>query len=698
MGALPYWLGLGGLVLGQSVMIVALWRRSRRSAARAMRVAQSLRRQRHFQRAVFEAMPHALSVRDVQGRLVLCNAAFEELFDVARGAIIRRTLLDSGLTGSNAYAALDIHEDYLRLLDEGTPVEEERNLHVGGLPRRFLHWAVPIRMQRVAQPVGLVSGTIDVNAHHRLVELLESARVRAETASRAKSSFLATMSHEIRTPMNAVLGLLELLMRERRLSPQDRESAGLAHGAARNLLSLIDDALNLSKVEAGGLELVPRAARLEGIVREVAHVFDGLARPRGLAIEVHLDETLAPWHAVDASRFRQIVNNLVSNAIRYTDRGVVAIHLRSLGVAEEVESVILRVSDTGIGMAPDELRKIFTPFYQAASAGRRTGDGTGLGLAIVQGLCERMGGEIAADSRPGVGTSISISLRLPVLPGPDAVEGEGDAHPPSRPRFRSGRFHVLVVDDHPANRLLLQRQLDYLGMRSSVAGDGQEALALWRAGGFDMVIADCSMPVMDGCELTAQIRAIEHERQLPRCPVLGCTAHVRDGERRRALDAGMDECLTKPLDVDGLLQALQRHLPLDESGPAMAQDSAPEWKSQPAAFDLASLHGFSSGNIRLEAEFLATLLRANDGDMKEVSARVHGGAVGSAVTIAHRIKGAARIVRATRVVRACEALEAAAPLGRVEDTARALSALESAMSEFNTAISKHLQEGGSLAH
>jgi len=696
---MPYWLGLGGMLLAQSVLIVALWKELRRSRTRTRRTLQQLRRQRQSHRAVLEAMPHAISIRDAQGRLVFCNAAYEQLFGVARGAIVHRTLPDSGLTGRNADEALVIHQDYLRLLSEGTPVEEERNLEVGDGPRRFLHWAAPIRMRLAARPVGLVSGTIDMDAHHRLVALLESARVRAEAASRAKSSFLATMSHEIRTPMNAVLGLLELMVRERRLSPQDREAADLAHGAARNLLSLIDDALNLSKVEAGGLELVPRPARLQAIVREVANVFDGLARPRGLAIELHVDEALAPWHSVDAARFRQIVNNLVSNAIRYTDRGTVTIHLASQGVTDEVESVLLQVSDTGIGMAPDELRKVFTPFYQAASAGKRAADGTGLGLAIVQGLCERMGGEISADSRPGGGTHIGIALRLPVLLGPDAGEEEGSPLPSSRPLLRSGRrFHVLVVDDHPANRLLLQRQLDYLGMRSSVAGDGAEALAMWRASGFDMVIADCSMPVMDGCELTAQIRAIEQERRLPRCPVLGCTAHVRDGERRRALDAGMDECLTKPLDVDGLLQALQRHLPLDEGSAEVARDSAPEWKARPAAFDLASLHGFSSGNVRLEAEFLATLLRANNGDMKELIARIHGAGDGSVAAIAHRIKGAARIVRATRVVHACEALELAASLGHAEESAKALSALESAMEEFNAAISKHLQDGGSLAH
>ncbi|MGR4869708.1 ATP-binding protein [Variovorax sp. LARHSF232] len=647
---------------------------------------------------MLEGMPHAVGVRDAQARLMYCNAAYERLFGVPRQAVTGKTLLESPLRGENRPVVRAIHERYLQLVADGSVLNEDLDLNMAGHWRRILHWAAPISLRAGAERVAFVSGAVDMTERHHLVELIKSARAKAEAANRAKSNFLATMSHEIRTPMNAVMGVLELLVREGRLTAQDRESTELARNSARSLLSLIDDILDISKIEAGGLEVVPRPAQVAPIVHEVANVFQSLARQRGLVITVHIDERLARWHAVDATRFKQIVNNLVSNAIKYTDQGGVTIELGSQGVSNDVESVLLEVRDSGIGIAPEDVNNLFKPFFQAEAAGPRTIGGTGLGLPIVQRLCMRMGGDISVTSQCGVGTSISVALRLLVLPAPEMEEATDDEPPaPVVPQAERGRFQILVVDDHPANRLLLQRQLDFLGYRNAVAPDGQEALALWREGNFDAVITDCSMPVMDGYALTAAIRAIEREQQLPHCPVLGWTAHVQEHERRKALDVGMDECLLKPLSVDALLEALRRHLP-DHAEPATDSAAQPLQQAQGAAFDLASLKDFSGGDAKIEASFLEAMLRTNMGDLEELDSLMRSGMRDQLASCAHKIKGAARIVRAGRVVRDCEALEAASQAADDAAVADAMAALQHSLGEFNAAMSRQLQVYASLAH
>jgi two-component system sensor histidine kinase EvgS len=260
---------------------------------------------------------------------------------------------------------------------------------------------------------------------------------------------------------------------------------------------------------------------------------------------------------------------------------------------------------------------------------------------------------------------------------------------PERVEHR-GRFKILVVDDHPANRVLLQRQLAFLAFRCETAENGEAALALWRRGGFDLVITDCSMPVMDGYALTTAIRAIEQEQDLPRCPVLGCTAHVQEEERRRALDVGMDECLMKPIGLDALLEALNRHLREDVAIPAAAALPASEPKRATSPFDVHSLQGFSGGDAKIEASFLDALLRTNLSDMEELQGLARSGAMREAAACAHKIKGAARIVKADEVVRACEAVEAAGKGGDAEAISAVVATLAASLDRLNEAISAHL--------
>ena len=637
-------------------------------------VKAELRYQLAFQRAMLDAIPHAICVRDHEARLISCNVAFEQLFETTREEVIGKTVVEPSFNFVERDRREGLHRRYLQLLAERGTISEDVDVRIQGRPYKIFHWAAPVSLSDGEAPVALVAGAIDVNERHHLIEQLESARTRAEAASRAKSNFLATMSHEIRTPMNAVMGMLDLLVREGRLNAADRASAELARDSAEALLGLIDDILDISKIEAGGLEIVPATARLRPLVSEVAQVFQGLARQRGLTLRVEFDPAIGEWHRVDAARFKQIANNLVSNAIKYTDAGTVTIRLRRQERIGDDEALLLEVEDTGIGIAPEDITNLFRPFFQAESAGPRAIRGTGLGLPIVQRLSTRMGGEVEVTSQRGQGTSIRVSLTLPLAPAPDAAPpaAEERARPPA-PAWTGRGFKVLAVDDHPANRLLMQRQLAHLGLECELAEDGESALALWRDGGFDLVLTDCSMQPMDGYALAEAIRSLERERGLPRSPVLGCTAHVQEEDRRHALAAGMDECLMKPLSVHALSAALQRHL---AGGAAEA----------PAETPALSMRSFSGGDVETEVRFLNVLLVANQADLQELAAQVEAADWLQAADRAHRIKGVARLVAAAEVDRDCERLERACKEADPVEVRARLADLVASVGKLDAAI------------
>ncbi|MEJ8848039.1 response regulator [Variovorax rhizosphaerae] len=695
-----HWLYPIGAALLLCLLLVAVWNRAlKKQVTRRLEAEAELRDQLTFQRAMLEGIPHAICVRDMHARLIFCNGAFETFFHVDRQDVLGKTLPESSVTEATPKQVRSVHAQYMQLVAEGRSINEDIDVVLGGEIKHINHWAAPISLVEGGARVAFVSGAIDMTERQQMVAQIETAREKAEAANRAKSNFLATMSHEIRTPMNAVLGMLELMVREGRLSREDLASADLARKSAQGLLGLIDDILDISKIEAGGLEVIPRPAQLRPLIREVANVFASMARQRGLDITVKIDERVAQWHAVDGVRFRQIVNNLVSNAIKYSDEGGVTIRLRHVMRVDDVEHVELEVEDTGIGIGAADLANLFKPFFQAEAAGPRAIGGTGLGLPIVQRLCTKMGAEISVQSQHGKGTSVLVELRLPVLAAPAGLPDEEEARRAAESPLSSLRnCKVLVVDDHPANRMLLKRQLEFLGMQCETAEDGEIALDMWRHDAFDVVITDCSMPVMDGYALTEAIRAIEREKGLPRRPVLGCTAHVQEKERKHALDVGMDECLMKPLSVDALRDALRRHLHGGASaGPA--SDPATTGSATPdQPFDLSTLKTFSGGDPAVESSFMEALLRSNLSDAEELAEFIESNDLGKVASAAHKIKGAARLVKAESVMRDCEALEDAAKEGDADAARERFAALQRSLAEFNDALAALLQAPMPLAH
>jgi len=504
-----------------------------------------------------------------------------------------------------------------------------------------------------------------------LLEQLRQAKDDAEQASQTKSTFLATMSHEIRTPMNAVIGLLELALEDSRGGRCDTQTLQTAHDSAIGLLELIGDILDISRIESGHITLQPVPTNLVELVRATVRVFEGNARAKGL--HLHSELPAAPvWVLADPLRLKQVLSNLISNAIKFTDSGEVQASLL-LPSPTDTDSlaVELSVRDTGIGISPADQARLFNTFVQAD--GPRARQGAGLGLVISRTLAELMGGTLNLQSVEGLGTKVQVSLQLPACAAPV----QADQHDPVLEKS-SGPLNILVVDDYPANLLLLERQLHTLGHRVTLAENGEIALARWQAARFDLVITDCSMPVMDGHELTRRIRSLEGERGLAACRILGVTANAQAEERARCLASGMDECLFKPIG----LRALKNHLPQ-----VHPQQQSPTPRH--TGFNLGELRHLTQDDEQLTRNLLQQLSQSVSEDLATLRALPAEAPGETLRALAHRIKGGAKMLKVRTLVKDCEAIEQAHDQGlpTVDLRLQLQASLETLLDELGDVLS-----------
>jgi two-component system sensor histidine kinase EvgS len=504
-----------------------------------------------------------------------------------------------------------------------------------------------------------------------LLEQLRQAKDDAEQASQTKSTFLATMSHEIRTPMNAVIGLLELALEDSRGGRCDTQTLQTAHDSAIGLLELIGDILDISRIESGHITLQPVPTNLVELVRATVRVFEGNARAKGL--HLHSELPAAPvWVLADPLRLKQVLSNLISNAIKFTDSGEVQASLL-LPSPTDTDSlaVELSVRDTGIGISPADQARLFNTFVQAD--GPRARQGAGLGLVISRTLAELMGGTLNLQSVEGLGTKVQVSLQLPACAAPV----QADQHDPVL-ETSSGPLNVLVVDDYPANLLLLERQLHTLGHRVTLAENGEIALARWQAARFDLVITDCSMPVMDGHELTRRIRSLEGERGLTACRILGVTANAQVEERARCLASGMDECLFKPIG----LRTLKTHLP-------HAHPRQQPTARRASGFNLGELRHLTQDDEQLTRNLLQQLSQSVSEDLATLRALPADAPGETLRALAHRIKGGAKMLKVRTLVKDCEAIEQAHDQGlpTVDHRLQLQASLETLLDELGDVLS-----------
>lgn len=421
---------------------------------------------------------------------------------------------------------------------------------------RLLVQSIQLGLENVALTDALRARTEEVEAANDELEARVAVRTRelsdmatkAQAASRAKSEFLATISHEIRTPLNGVIGMAQV-MEYHPLSRAQRERLGLIQSSAGALLAIINDVLDISKIESGRMEPHIEPFDVQAFCAGLERIYAPLSRDKGLGFRMTFETGAPTMRLGDALKFRQIVSNLISNAIKFTAQGEVGIEISFAG-----DEVHCSVWDTGAGIPPEMRDAVFEPFVQVDGSATRQAGGTGLGLAICRDLATLLGGEIELTSAVGAGSRFDVRLPMP------AVEVADEADAPREAAADHGNSRILVVDDNANNRLVLQSLLRQFDIASGCAADGAQAVEAWSETPWDAILMDVHMPVTDGLEATRRIRALERQRGLARTPIIAVTASVMSHETEAYFAAGMDGVLGKPIQIGELIGVLQDKL------------------------------------------------------------------------------------------------------------------------------------------
>nr|WP_233789323.1 transporter substrate-binding domain-containing protein [Pseudomonas protegens] len=615
---------------------------------RRVKAEQTLNDQLRFIETLAENMPPALYIRDVDGNMLSCNRSYLESVGLSAEEVLNRTVQQ--LPPEHFAAQPDLHQNYLQAINDGQTITSVYAVKLQGKEVWIEHWIQPFKDANGVTK-GVICGWLDITKHRHLVQELKEAKNLADEASRAKTTFLATMSHEIRTPMNAIIGILELALKRADSDRIERSSIEIAYSSAHSLLELIGDILDIARIESGRLSLSPKRANLRELVESVARVFEGLARQKCLSLILEIDSSINGDVLVDGLRFKQILSNLVSNAIKFTEAGFIKVSISGDLLDHAVLRVRLCVEDSGIGISPCSQQRLFQPFAQVERNVQNI-EGTGLGLVICRSLCEMMGGQVSMSSAVGHGTRVNVELRLQTLERVAAAE----RLPPVNKRHMY-RLQILVVDDHPVNRQVLQQQLCFLGHDVFEAENGLEALHIWREQDFDVIITDCHMPIMNGAEMTRAIRQDERDNAAQPMMIIGLTADAQQEEVERCIQAGMNDCLIKPISLDELEERLLAMGQADEGEQESLASSKPASPRSSRVFDLESLHTLVGSEPTMLHHILSELLSNNRMDMQSLDTLLEEQATVELAELAHRIKGAARVVKGEQLVESCRQLE-----------------------------------------
>ncbi|MDX2101052.1 MAG: ATP-binding protein [Alphaproteobacteria bacterium] len=635
--------------------------------------------------SVLEASPIGATILDRNGRVLFWNSRLLDILGV-QGADF------SDAAGLVLDGDATLRDGLLHQLDDTGQVRDASvTLRRGdGTPINAL-----VSMERVVfeRQNGVLTWIYDVSD-------LRRAQVSAEAAARAKSAFLATVSHEIRTPMNGVVTMADLLA-DTGLSTDQRQMVNTIRDSGRSLLTIINDILDFSKIEAGRIEVEVLPTDLINVIEGSAALMAPKAHEKGLQFRTMIAEGV-PQHVLsDGVRVRQVLLNLIGNAIKFTHHGHIELKLEPgpLGVR-------FTVCDTGIGMAPDQLSRLFSAFSQAeASTARRFG-GSGLGLSISKGLVEAMGGRIEVDSRLGGGSRFIVDLPAVPCPAPqrsaEGGESEGGAHrwrPPVDSDARAAGVMILCAEDNPTNRTVLHRVLDRLGFAHELVVDGVKALEALQArrDDYGLLITDCHMPGLDGWELTHTIRAIEAAGGSPRLPVLALTADAVKGTADQCEAAGMDGYLTKPLNLDALEAAVLAALPdlaelrtpLEEEVSAASTTQLVSVDAQ--VLDLTPIVELVGNDVDARRDILTGFLEAATPLVEEVVTYTDGPVKGPQ-DAAHGLKSAAAYVGAAQLSSIAAAIEQSFRENRIADAKGLARALKPALDGVARAIEAVLFE------
>jgi PAS domain S-box-containing protein len=605
--------------------------------------AERIAEQGGFIDALVESVPVPIYVKDREGRYARVNLAYCDMFGLSREALIGRTVEE---THPEPLAEMHARSDRC-VLDGATTARYEfrARLHDG----RTVDCVASKAALRSPQGeiTGLVGTVIDITDQKQATRALMQAKEAAESASRMKSEFLANMSHEIRTPMNGIIGMTDIVL-DTPLDEQQREYLGIVKSSAGSLLEIINGILDFSKIESGKLSLEHRAFDLPRLLADTLMPMAPHAMERGVDLRMEIDPSLPARWLGDPGRLRQILNNLLGNAVKFTEAGEVVLSVHEMTRRPDDPRRWLRFSvrDTGIGISPERHAQIFEPFVQEDNSITRRFGGTGLGLSITRHLCHLMGGDISLTSVPGQGSE--FVAELPFEPDADVPF----TSPPMQPEPMAGivpaeaaplaSAQVLLAEDNAINELLTVTLLRRWGHKVTVAGDGAQAVMLFSERRFDLVLMDVHMPGVSGLEATSHMRDIERETHRPRTPVIALTANAMPDDRRRCLDAGMDDYVSKPLHAEDLRQAIDRQLRRARSA-GLRSDA---YRKALAGADPGTLEIISGAFVRaLPGELAAMREAVAEGDAQVLALRAHSMkglllafAAQPAASLAHRLQ------------------------------------------------------------
>ncbi|MEY4438863.1 MAG: Autoinducer 2 sensor kinase/phosphatase LuxQ [Pseudomonadota bacterium] len=521
-------------------------------------IEQELRLSESKLQSIFTAVPEAIVVADARGRIVQCNVATAEIFGFKLEELIGQNI--KILMQPNERAVHDGHLDAYAQTGQKNLMNQPRVLQGMRKDGTLFPVRITVKETRVDDAHFFIGVIQDFTAIQRTQDLLVEAKNKAEQANRMRGEFLANMSHEIRTPMNGILGMTELAMTtDDRLA--HKEYLSLARDSASHLLHIINQILDFSKIEAGALELEELTVCPAQLVRHTARSLDQLAQAKGVMLKVENDPNLPELVWMDPVRVRQVLTNLIGNAIKFTEDGAVTVKTQLLpNQTSNIARMELSVVDTGIGFDVARTEALFSPFTQADGSITRSFGGTGLGLAITRSLVQLMGGDIRAKSERGSGSCFTITLPLRIV-AEAAIEVAAAGVPSADIEITHTRpLAVLLVEDHEINLKLAQIMLQRMGHTFVVANDGQQALDCLGKEHFDLVLLDVMMPVMDGLTALRIWRERETEQKLPRTTVLMVTAHAMTGDRERFMAAGADGYVSKPMSEAALRNEINRAL------------------------------------------------------------------------------------------------------------------------------------------
>lgn len=537
--------------LDRSVQILATVGRRLGDSNHTLLAAQDrLNQERALLHGLIDSIPDLIFYKDNAGIYLGCNKAFADSMRCDERDIVGRSDLDL----FPKEVAVVFRTKDRQVLASGQPRRDEEWLDHPDGRRTVIETLKTPYLDPTGNILGLIGICRDIDQRKCLEQELAQAKHEAEAANRAKSEFLATMSHEIRTPLNGVLGMTELLL-DTPLDERQHRFAQTALRSGKGLLSIINDILDFSKIESGKLSLETIDFDLRRLINDASMLFAERVGSKDLLFEVAIPDTLPTRWFGDPIRLRQVLTNLLANAIKFTEQGRVTLRVSADWITAEQGQLKFEVSDTGIGIAREAQARIFEPFAQATRAVTRQYGGTGLGLAICRQLVALMGGGIGVDSAPGQGASFWFRLTLARVTT-DAKDPSTSPRLGARPRFKA---YVLVAEDNPVNQEVARAMLEQLGCRVDIVPDGSKAVLATLATQYDLVLMDCQMPVMDGFAATVEIRRQE-AKGASRLPIIALTANVAKGIREQCLAAGMDDYLSKPFDQMQLAAVLTRFL------------------------------------------------------------------------------------------------------------------------------------------